>query len=292
VKLLVKFNVIVIVAFGIAAGAIATIAYGFLLANARQQVLQEAQLMMASATSMRDYTSNDLSPLLETTEAHRKRFLPETVPAFAATTIFSALRKTYPDYTYKEATLNPTNLADRATDWEADVIRDLRNHPALQRLVGERDGATSRELYLAVPIVAKAECMQCHSTAAAAPPAMIARYGSANGFGWNVGETIGAQMVSIPLAVPVAIATDAFRRLVFSLALALVVTIVVLDAGVFYFVIRPLARVASVADRVSTGDTSAPELPVRGNDEIAVVTGAFNRMRVSLAKALRLLADE
>lgn len=291
-KLLTKFNLILLAVFGVAALAISTIAYFFLVDNARGQVLADAKLMMASATSMRGYTTTDVAPLLAKNPDHDSRFLPETVPAFAATKIFSDLRKTYPDYVYREATLNPTNLADRATDWEADVIGDLRAHPALTSIVGEREGATERQLYLAVPLKAGADCMQCHSTPAVAPAAMIRKYGSANGFGWKLDETIGAQIISVPLSVPLEIAKEAHLRLSILLVIALVLSVLVLDAGVYLFVLRPLRTVSENADRVSKGERNVPDLTVTGSDEIAVVTGAFQRMRLSLAKALKMLDDE
>lgn len=291
-KLLTKFNLILLAVFGVAALAISTIAYFFLVDNARRQVLADAKLMMASATSMRSYTSTDLSPLLAKNPDHLRQFLPETVPAFAATKIFNDLRRTYPDYAYKEATLNPTNLADRATDWESDVVGDLRDHPDLTSIVGEREGATARQLYLAVPIKATPDCMQCHSTPAVAPAAMIRKYGSANGFGWKLNETIGAQIISVPLSVPVEIAKEAHLRLSILLVVALVISVLVLDVGVYLLVLRPLRAVSENADRVSKGERNVPDLIVAGSDEIAVVTGAFQRMRLSLAKALRMLDDE
>jgi hypothetical protein len=108
-KLLLKFNLILLIIFGTGGLLIAQFAYSFLFGNARREVLQEAQLMMASANSVRDYTANDLSPLLQQNPRHRVRFLAETIPFYAATTTFNNLRKNYPDYTYKEAALNPTN---------------------------------------------------------------------------------------------------------------------------------------------------------------------------------------
>ena len=116
-KLMSKFNLILLVLFGTGALAIAQFAYGFLVGNARRHVLADAELMMASAKSVREYTSSDLTPLLNQLPEHKLRFRPETVPAFGATTTFNRLRVQYPQYAYKEATLNPTNLDDRATDW-------------------------------------------------------------------------------------------------------------------------------------------------------------------------------
>jgi methyl-accepting chemotaxis protein len=288
-KLMAKFNLILLVLFGTGALVISQIAFSFLINNARHQVLQEAELMMASAKAVREYTSANLEPLLSHRLKSTTSFHAETVPAFGATVTFNKLRQHYPDYGYKEATLNPTNLEHRASDWEADVIREMRDHPDQTKVVGERESATGRSLYLATPIQAAQSCMECHSVAAAAPAAMIASYGSANGFGWKPGEIVAAQIVSVPLSVPVEIAKQAYRRLLLYLSAALIATIVALDTGVYWLVIRKLRLVSETADRVSTGEKDVPPLPVKGKDEIASVTSSFNRMQVSLAKALKML---
>jgi len=108
-KLLTKFNVILLVLFGAGGAIISQVIYSFLINNAEREVLQQAELMMASATSVRDYTSSDLRPLLDLNPEHKKRFLAETVPAFGAMSTFNKLKQSYPDYAYREATLNPTN---------------------------------------------------------------------------------------------------------------------------------------------------------------------------------------
>src|SRR5664279_1212138 len=151
-KLLTKFNLVLIVFFGAGGWIIAELAHSFLTRNAREQVVQQAELMMASARSTRDYTSEQIKPLLLKNPEHETNFLPQTVPAFAATTVFSKIRKSYPNYSYREATLNPTNLVDRADDWETDIIRYFSDHPNDKLLVGERDTPAGRQLYLAKPI--------------------------------------------------------------------------------------------------------------------------------------------
>ncbi len=288
-KLLTKFNLVLLVIFGAGGAIIAQLAYNFLMQNARDQVVQQAELMMAGARSTRDYTSNQIKPLLLKNPEHRTNFLPQTVPAFAATTIFSQLRKSYPDYSYREATLNPTNLVDRADDWETDIIRYFADHRDEKQVVGERDTPTGRQLYLAKPIAVEPSCMGCHSTPSAAPPAMIKKYGSVNGFGWNLDQIIAAQVVAVPMSVPIAKAGRAFRHLILYLTITFMVTMAALDAGLYLLVIRPLRAVSQAADKISKGETDLPELEVRGKDEIADVTTSFNRMHVSLAKALRML---
>jgi protein-histidine pros-kinase len=294
VKLLTKFNLILVVVFGAAGFLIAQLSYSFLMGNARREVLAQADLMMQSASSVRDYTSGDLRPLLEKNPRHKVHFLAETVPAFAATTTFANLRKSdadFTNYTYKEATLNPTNLEDRASDWESEVIRDLRDHPDEKEKRGDHDSATGPSIYLAKPLVAAPPCLECHSVPSAAPPAMIAVYGSANGFGWKPNEIIGAQIITVPLAVPIAIANDAYHKLLLILISTLIATLLALDAGVYLLVIRPLKLVSETADKVSKGDKTASPLTVKGKDEIASVTASFNRMQLSLAKALKMLDE-
>jgi hypothetical protein len=198
-KLLTKFNLILVALFGAGSILIAYTAYQFLMRNARSQVIQQAELMIESARSMRQYTANELAPLLETLPAHKTRFLPETIPFYAATVTFDYLRKEYPEYSYKEAALNPSNLRDRAVDWEADLIGYFRNHAGEKELVGERDTPTGRMLYIARPIATEQACLECHSQPAEAPPAIVQTYGSVNGFGWKANETVAAQIVSVPM---------------------------------------------------------------------------------------------
>src|SRR5579864_5054688 len=262
-KLLTKFNLILLVVFTTGGLIISLIISSFLVSNAQREVLQQAELMMASATSVRDYTSSDLRPLLEQNPQHQERFLAETVPAFGAITTFSKLHQKYPDYSYREATLNPTNPQNRATDWEADVIRYLGDHRDEKQLSGQRPTPLGPSMYLAMPLVAGQACLECHSTPEAAPRAMIATYGSNNGFGWKQDSVVGAQIVSVPMSVPLQRARQALHLLLAYLAVTLVATIAALDAGVYFIVIRPLKLVSDAADRVSKGETNQVPLPVK-----------------------------
>lgn len=288
-KLLTKFNIVLIVFFGAGGILIAQLAKDFLLNNARDQVVQQAELMMASAKATRDYTDDKLKPLLLQNPDHETNFLPETVPAFAATTTFASIRKNYTDYSYREATLNPTNPIDRAEDWEADLIRYFEDHPNEKQLVAERDTPTGRQLYLAKPMRAGAGCLECHSEPSMAPAAMIKKYGSNNGFGWKLNQVIAAQIVSVPMTVPTGIAEKACHSLILFLVIVFVATIAALDGALYLLVIRPLHTVSEAADRISRGETDLHPVEVHGRDEIADVTASFNRMRVSLVKALKML---
>jgi protein-histidine pros-kinase len=289
VKLLAKFNVLLILLFGIGLLLVSQLSRRFLEENAREQTLQQARLMISSARSTRDYTEQELDPLLETTPDSEKRFLPQSIPFYAATVTFNHLRKDYPEYTYKEAALNPTNPRDRADQWEADIISYFRNHPEEKQLVGERQTAMGKSISLSQPIAANASCLTCHSSPATAPATQILTYGSANGFGWKLNEVIGAQIVSVPTAVADKLASHLYRTLLMYISATFLVTLVVIDLALYYVVIVPVRRLAATADLISNGDLNQPELTYKGKDEIAEVTASFNRMYVSLKKAIQML---
>jgi len=195
----------------------------------------------------------------------------------------------YPDYIYKEATLNPTNLRDRALDWEADIINSFRNHSGQKELIGERDSPTGRALFLARPIAADPPCLECHDRPHLAPPALLRHYGSNNGFGWHRGEIVGAQIVSVPLTVPIRLANEGFVRLLAYFAGVFLASLLLLDLVLVLTVVRPLRHLSAMADQISVGQFDVPELPVRGKDEIAVLAESFNRMRRSLERALKII---
>ncbi|HEY1491717.1 MAG TPA: DUF3365 domain-containing protein [Steroidobacteraceae bacterium] len=286
-NLLVRINLVLALAFALAGLAVGWACSAMLQENARQETLREAGLMMDSALSMRAYTSAEIVPLLHM--QMRTEFLPQSVPSYAATQNFLHLHAKHPEYVYKEATLNPTNLQDRATDWESDLIQQFRNDEHRAEIVGERDTPTGRSLYLARPIRAQAECLVCHSVPSAAPPTLIARYGSNNGFGWQEQAVIGAQVVSVPLAAASANASRILRGVMSSIAAILIVTLLIVNLVLYLVIVRPVRRMAAIADEVSLGNMAAGEFPARGSTELTDLARSFNRMRTSLAKALKML---
>jgi len=243
--------------------------------------------MLDSATAVRTYTASEILPLLD--QRVSSEFPPQSIPFYAATQNFLHLRERHPQYTYKEATLNPTNPRDRAADWEADIIQRFRNDPHAEDMVGERDTTLGKSLYLARPIRTEPECLACHSTPAAAPRSMVARYGSDNGFGWQPNEIVGAQVVSVPFARATAHADQAFRAFMGSLMAVFAAVFLALNVLLYLWVVRPARRIVRVADRLSLGDEPAEDFPRRGAKELLALTHSFDRLRKSLEKALRLL---
>jgi HAMP domain-containing protein len=288
-KLLIKVNLALVAAFGAGLALTGYLTNQVLQENAKREVFSHASLMMEAALAARSYTSKEIKPLL----AARldTEFLPQSVPSYAATQSFAKLHELYKNYSYKEATLNPTNPRDRVVEWEADVVRNLRDHPELKEMVGERATPSGQSLFLARPIqITDAQCLSCHSTPAAAPASMKALYGDANGFGWKLNEIVGSQIVSVPLEVPLAQAAHALRLIMGGMVATFACVLLVVNLVLYSMLLRPMRKIARIADAVSAGQADAEHFAIRGNDEIALLGNAFNRMRRSLEKAMTLLS--
>ncbi|HSM15168.1 MAG TPA: DUF3365 domain-containing protein, partial [Thermoanaerobaculia bacterium] len=155
-----------------------------------------------------------------------------------------------------------------------------------------RESALGRSLYLSRPIrITDPGCLSCHTTPEEAPASLIRTYGPDGGFGWKLNEVIGAQIVTVPTSVPARMADTAFRTLIGSVIGVFLVMLIILNLLLWAVVIRPLRRLAGMADQVSTGNFDIEEVHVKGRDEVAVLASSFNRMRISLAKALRMLEE-
>jgi protein-histidine pros-kinase len=287
-RLLLKFNLIFLLVFLAGLAGSAYVSRELLRRNAQDEILEHARLTMEKAQAVRAYTVEQIRPLLETQMVYS--FLPQSVPAYGATEVLNKLAKAFPDYSYKEATLNPTNPRDRAVDWEADIVNRFRAQADQKEVVGERDTPLGRALYIARPLkITNPACLECHDTIERAPKTLVDKYGTANGFGWRLNEVVGAQVVSVPMAVPLARAETTFRVFITSLVGIFVAIGVVLNIMLWLLVIRPVTTLAKLADRVSMGEQGAPEFKVRGRDEIGKLAESLTRMRRSLEQAMNML---
>lgn len=287
-KLLLKFNLVFLFVFALALGATGYVSWTLLERNAREEITLNARLLMDTALAARTYTSTQVNPLLETQMKYT--FLPQSVPAYSATEVFSDLKKKHNEYGYKEAVLNPTNPRNRAVDWEADIITQFRGNAEWKELQGDRETPTGGSFYVARPIkISNAACLRCHSTVDAAPKTMVERYGPANGFGWSLNEVVGAQIISVPTRVPLERANKAFTVFMTSIAAVFVVIGVLLNGMLWAMVIRPIGKLSQFADRVSLGELEIPEFKRTSNDEIGMLSRSIARMRTSMVQAMKML---
>jgi HAMP domain-containing protein len=258
--------------------------------NAEQEIAAKGLILMETMNSVRNYTSNQIQPEL----VHRleEKFLPETIPAYSAREVFEGLRQNsdYRDFFYKEATLNPTNLRDKADSFETELVETFRNNEETKELRGFRSTPSGDLFYIARPLtVSRPSCLECHGTVSDAPKSMVERYGSVNGYGWKLNEIIAAQMMSVPADTVITQARQSLFLILGIVSAIFVAIIFLLNIFLHQTITQPLKHIAQMADQVSKGNMAIEFERATNNDEIGNLSKAFQRMKISLEMAMKRL---
>lgn len=285
-----KVNIILLIVFvsGIFLSGI-TLSH-VLETKAEKEVSSKASILMQMANSVRNYTNDRVQPLLSPKLQTEEQFVRESVPTFSVREVFEYLRKNeeYSNFIYKDAALNPTNLRDKADEFEADLVKRFRQDTNLKDIFGFRMMSGVKLFYSAHPFTIKQQtCLQCHSTPEAAPKSQLTTYGR-NGFGWQLNQIVAAQMVYVPAEDVLKSANNSFMIIIGLVGIIFTVTIIIINQFLKKIVLKRIRQIASVAEQVSVGDMNA-SFGKQSKDEIGELAEAFNRMKYSLEIALNML---
>ncbi|MDR9896406.1 DUF3365 domain-containing protein [Aetokthonos hydrillicola Thurmond2011] len=289
-----KVNIILVIVF-IGSILISSIALANVIRyKTEEEISNKAVILMEFANSVRQYTNDKVQPLLLPTIDSKKEFIPEAIPSFSVREVFDFLhrKQEYKNYIYKNATLNPTNLVDKADSFEADIVQKFRKDLSLKSLVGYRKLFGQQLFYSARPfVIEEPRCLRCHSTPEQAPKSQIATYGAENGFGWKLNDIIGTQIVYVPTQDVFKIFNQSFIQVIVVLGIIFTIITVTINSLLRRTVLRPIKKIAAVAEQVSIGNMDA-DFGKQSKDEIGALAEAFNRMKYSLEIALKILNNK
>ncbi|MBD2775813.1 c-type heme family protein [Iningainema tapete] len=286
-----KVNLILIIVFlgGILISAIAL--SNVLQTKAENEVTSKAETLMQIANSFRYYTNQRVHPLLAQKEETQEQFIPDSIPSFATREVFELLRKNqeYANFIHKDAVLNPTNLRDKANEFETKIVEEFRQNPGLKTKYGFQNVSGEKLFYSAQPfVIHEQSCLRCHTTPEQAPKSQIVTYGKDNGFGWKLNEILGTQIIYVPAEQIFRSANQALILILGVLAIIFTAILIVMNQLLKKTVLKPIKRIALVAEQVSVGDMNA-NFDQQSKDEIGNLAEAFNRMKYSLEIALNML---
>lgn len=267
------------------------ISYTTELQQARREVIQNAKLIFETATSTKEYTTEEIVPQFQ--EQLTTTFPRQIVPTYAAHQVFARLSEKLPQFTYREAVISPTNPQNLPAAWEIEIIQELMNNSDLTEVVGQRRLGNSEILYVAQPLQINNEsCLECHSSPEAAPAAMVELYGTSNGFNWPINETIGAKIVTVPISIPIQKARESSFIFLTSLFGIFALIFIAINVLLQRLILNPFAEIARITDQASTGNTDVDDFPAVSIDEINTLEKSINRLRRSLEKALQMIGAE
>ena len=285
-------SLVLLVGIFLSGGALSNI----LQQNAEEEIVSQALMLMGTMNSVRNYTSQRIQPLFQDKLDTQLEFIPETVPAFSAQKVFDFFRQNpqYSNYFYKEATINPTNLEDKADNFEKKITEHFRQEQNSKQQSGFRYLSGENKFYIARPIIIKqASCLRCHGKPEVAPKSHVATYGTKYGYAWELGEIIGSQIIYVPAEK---IFTQAQKNLTLMMAIFIGIfcaIILLINYLVKYNVIQPILPMAELAQRLANEGSNSKENQIYKEEKLDRISqrgdelGYLGRLLQNMAKEVQ-----
>lgn len=207
-----------------------------------------ADRQMDIAQAVRQFTTEHVREILLRDE---QQFHQASVPSFAANATMQYLQTLHPGQRYREVALNPMNPNNKAKDWELSAVHEFRTTGKPEFTSRSKDASA---MHFARPIVANSACLTCHGSPSDAPSTVRTKYGVENGFGWRLGEVIGAQVVSIPTGPPRTRRNQHLAYYMGASLLALVGGFVGLRLGLHRGVLAPIENAGNAWRKLASED--------------------------------------
>jgi signal transduction histidine kinase len=199
-----RFTLTLVLIYVVSLPVMSGITYVILKNNAIRDAYTEGRLYLSTIGALKHYVSEEVRPIFY--KEMPGRFIVQGMSrSFAAADVAGRVKGELPNYSYKNASLNPRNPLDAADDFEASIITTFMNNRSLVEWRGFRTKSDHRYYVLARPGDPFTQgCLKCHGDPKDAPRELIERYGTEAGFFMKTGEIADAIFVYIPINVPLA----------------------------------------------------------------------------------------
>ena len=288
-KIRTKFNITIIGLTFAGLIILSVMAFYLLKAQARNESIFTADLLLNTILAVRQYTVNNVRPNLDHDSSDL--FLAESVPAFSAHQVMDNLNQQFPEYSYREAVFNPTNPKDQLESWEAELANEFKLNRTQDRIISERQIGENSFLTIAKPIViTNPDCLACHSDPKIAPEKMIKKYGDKGGFGWQMHDVIGVQAVTVPMSFAEQSARDIMFYFISAFAVVFLAMMLAFNAVFTKAISRPLETLSKQVHILSSGlFHNLKPLHLGTGDEIDILAQGLSKLQINTAKMIKSL---
>jgi HAMP domain-containing protein len=164
-----------------------------------------------------------------------------------------------------------------ATDDIRLALEDVARTPDQADELIFDQGKDARFVSITADVASAQGCVDCHN-----------RHPDSRRHDFRVGDVMGGLVISIPLTKPLSEATTNALTLTVGLVTVFGLVLFVISSIQWRYISKPLLRLEKAADEISLGELETPVV-AESSDEVGSLAKAFERMRVSLARAMETL---
>ncbi len=282
-------SILVMGVLGVLAIAVIGItSYQLSIKNALNEAKTKSNIILNYAMATKQYMKKVQRPLVKEL-IENDRFYPELMSGFVvARGTFELFKKSSPDYTFKQATLDPLNPSNKADQDEVEFINTFAQNPALESMEGRITKNGNDLFYFAQPIkINSSGCLNCHGDPYDAPKDQVEIYGTETGYNWKLNDTVAAFIVYVPTATAIAAAQKLSVTLVLIGAGGILLVLIVLWFFLDRSVVLPIVQLAQRTESFSLGENLDEPIINKSTNEIGTLAHAIERLRISLVKLLK-----
>lgn len=261
----------------------------------KHQVIHEAEdkttIIISHVRALGGYVKDTLRPRMFSILAQAGTRDAFVIEAMSTTHVNMEVMKRFaddmPGFSYKRVSERPLNAENRADDFHQGLLRYFGEDRERQSWQGIVKLPAGEYLISARPVVSDSGCLLCHGEKEKAPREIVVKYGATAHFGWQPGEIVGVETISVPISVALArikkVSLDTF-----TFGFATLIVLFLAMYGIFrVLVTKPLFRLSRTFRLIADGaEPLGRDIPgARRNDEIGDVTESFNLLSRNLQAA-------
>ncbi|MDP2849257.1 MAG: DUF3365 domain-containing protein [Humidesulfovibrio sp.] len=245
----------------------------------------KAALILSQVEAVQGYVRATLRPAMYRLLPDNQFVLEAMSTSYVTRGIMSDQNLTKEAFTYRRVGVGARNPDYEADQRERGFIATFEADPELVRLEefveidGEQNFITAR------PQRFEAACLRCHGDPAEAPRELIARYGPERGFGREVGQLAGIDLVRLKVQRDVGDIRDATLSFALLFATGILVLFLVIQGFFHRLVVQSLRRVTGVMRRLFPEEAKEAKALPPGDDEIEDILHGFEAFAQHLRQA-------
>jgi methyl-accepting chemotaxis protein len=190
------------------------------------------------------------------------------------------------DYHFKQATVDPLVLANKADATDLTIIDKFKANPNVEEIEGTIKKSGASFYYFAQQIPVGKECLRCHGAPEKAPQWQQIQYGTEHGYNWKEGDIVSSYIIYVPLQNALNLAKkNTFILIVIGSAIIL---LLMLAIWIFFssYVVKPLSMLEKRTTDISLGKNLSEPISTLTQDEIGTLACAVDLLRISIEKML------
>ncbi len=254
-------------------------------AHTEKMMDEQARLALEFETAIRDYVADSIRPEMARRIGQDEFIVEVMSTSYVARQIVQDVRREFPDYILKFSSDNPRNPDNRAGAEELKKLEYFRANPDQSKWQGKMQINGAEYLVHLHAMRIEPRCLRCHGDPEDSPKSLLKRYPGNGGFGRQVGDIAGMDVIGIPMKTVNAemMSSVAANLTVMAMALALLL-------GSILIAFRAMVgrRLSAITVHFETAAARTGEVPLTpvvaaGHDEISILARSFNVLAAKLS---------